>query len=113
MTNPVDPTKLRIYPLSPRDNLSGLDCREDDHSDPLGVQDFIINKARTYLANNLAAFWVVRYKDNLVGFFTISMNAIETRFLSPVHTVSGATTRVYPSMLIGQMGVDRKYQKRR
>lgn len=105
----INPDKLS-FSVSRDDDFSPLDFKEDDGSDPLGVDSFIRQKAKLYQKNNLATVYVVRYEKQTVAFFTVSMTSIEARKLAEDDRVEGATFRSYPAMLLGNMGVDRKYR---
>lgn len=106
----VDQTKLTFSPLSDNDNLRFLDFTKEDGSDPLGVDNFAKEKAVSYHNNKLSTVWVVRYENELVAFFSLSMFAIEIGKLAEVEKVVGATPRSYPAILLGQMGVDKRHR---
>jgi Acetyltransferase (GNAT) family len=108
----VDPKKICIRQFSSTDHLHKLDFREENNTDPLGVHDFIKAKAMSYHSNHLTSLWSVRYEGKLVGYFTISMNALGTDSIQEEDRVKKATTNRYPAMLIGQMGVDKNFRCR-
>lgn len=108
----LDPAKFGFNLLSENDNLNSLDFTEDNGTDPLGVNSFVQEKSSLYSKNKLSAVWVVRYEGELIGFFSLSMFAIEVRELAEGERVEGATPRSYPAALLGQMGVDKKQRRR-
>ena len=77
MSGKVNSKKLAVSPLSDNDDLLSLDFTEVDGSDPLEVDKFLHEKASVYHKNKLGTVWSVRYEDELVGFFSLSMFAIE------------------------------------
>lgn len=106
----IDPDKLDFSRFSPSDDYSGKDFTEDDGTDPLGVDQFIRTKASVYDSSDLSRVYTVRYDGEIVGFFAASMSAIEIKRLSPSDVVDGASTKYYPALLLGQMGVDKKHR---
>ena len=102
---------LRFKPLQLGEKFQNLDFREDDNSDPMEIDSFFKNKRETYHKNNLSRIWIVRENDIPVAYFTTSMNSIEIDFLTAREQVSDTTTKRYPAVLIGRMGVDKKYRK--
>jgi hypothetical protein len=68
----INQDELDIDIVSDGDDISALDCRELDNTDPLGVQNFLKTKTRIYSRNSLASLWRVKYKGKIVAFFTLS-----------------------------------------
>lgn len=107
----INRDKLSFSISTEADDFSKLNCKENDGSDPLGIDDFIHNKAKLYRKNNLSTIYAVRYEGEIIAFFTTSMGAISVEKLSKEDTVTGYTPKSYPAMLLGNMGVDSKFQK--
>lgn len=103
---------LRYRPFSNSDTFPPLDFTNDDGKDPLGVNGFFHNNLQTYRQNNLSTVWIVREDTTPIAYFTVSMNAIEVKELAAVEKVASTTTSRYPAVLLGQMGVDKKYRHR-
>ncbi|SMH71281.1 GNAT family N-acetyltransferase [Candidatus Nitrosotalea okcheonensis] len=99
--------------ISPGDDLSLLDFAESDGTDPLGVAEFARTKAAKYHENKIATVRVVRDKKEIVAYFTVSMSAISVDILASGEKVEGVTSIRYPAMLLGQLGVDKKYRGKR
>lgn len=91
-------------------DLSGLDFTEPDNTDPLGVDEFAKKKALFYHDGKLSTVRVVKYKDETVGFFAVSMFAISVQQLARDERMVEATPVRYPAMLLGQLGVDKKHR---
>jgi GNAT superfamily N-acetyltransferase len=106
----IDLNKLIFATFSKDDNFATLDFTDDNGSDPLGVDDFIRNRAAIYLSNNLCAIYTVRHADQIVAYFTASMSAIETKRLVYEDKVPNVGILSYPALLLGQMAVDKKYR---
>lgn len=102
--------KLDFDYLSEHDVISGLDFREHDDSDPLGVHDFFYNKAITYNHNKISTVRIVRTDGRIVAFFAVSMSAISLQHLESNEKLDLVTPLRYPAMLIGQLGVDKKFR---
>lgn len=112
MPEKINPDDLDIDVVSVGDDIAVLDCTEPDGTDPLGVQDFLKTKALIYSKNNLSSLWRVKYKEKIVAFFTLSMSSIGLDEVPHSRQVKEMTAR-YPALLIGQMGVDKKYRGRK
>lgn len=101
---------LRYKPISDGESFTVLDFTTDDGKDPLGVNKFFHSDLQTYRKNNLSTIWIVKDSDEPVAYFTMSMNAIEVKELEANEKVDDITTSRYPAVLLGQMGVDKKYR---
>lgn len=93
-------------------DLSKLDFTDKDGTDPLGVDEFAKKKALAYHKNKLSTVRVVIYENELVAYFAVSMSSIGIDQLDNKEKIPEATPRRYPSMLLGQLGVDKKYRGR-
>jgi hypothetical protein len=109
--DPIDANKLDFSPYSPLDNFSQLDFTDRDGLDPLGVNEFIHDNPQYNVENNLSAIFSVRYENNLVAYFTLSMSIIQKRDMQPDDVIN-TTFHPYPALLLGQLGVEKKYQGR-
>lgn len=87
-----------------------LDFTEDDGSDPLEIHKFYYEDLKRYQENKLSTVRFIKSKGIIVGYFTVSMNAIELDKLGKDEKVKGTTPKKYPAMLIGRMGIDKKYR---
>lgn len=112
MSAKINPDDLDIDIVSGGDDISILDCTEQDGTDPLGVQDFLKTKASAYSKNNLTSLWRVKYKGKIVAFFSLSMSSIGLDDVPRSRQVKEMSAR-YPALLIGQMGVDKNYRGRK
>lgn len=92
--------------------LPKLVLTEDDGSVPLEINRFFYSDLEKYHNNKLSTVRLVKVDGKVVGYFTVSMNAIELSILDKDEKVSGTSTKKYPVMLLGRMGVDKKYRKR-
>lgn len=104
----IDPDKLFFPLLSETDDFSALDFTDDQGTDPLGVDDFIKKRVQEYLKNNLSTIYSVKYDGRLVGFFTLSMFAIQVKELQDSEKIGEMRLVSYPAVLLGQMRVDKK-----
>lgn len=103
---------LEYSQLKPNEKFPTLDFTDDDKTDPMEINHFFHKEKFNYQNNNLARVWIVRNNNVPLAYFTTSMNAIEVKLLAQSEQVIDATTKRYPSMLLGRMGVDKKYRKK-
>lgn len=108
----VDQKLIKIRTYSSKDKLKKLDFTEDDNTDPLDIADFIKTKSDIYHSSRLTSMWSVIYRGKLVGFFAISMNALATDNMHEGDRIKKITTKRYPAILLGQMGIDKKFRNR-
>lgn len=92
--------------------LPKLDLTEDDGSDPLEIDHFFRNELKKYHDNKLSTVRFVKTDEKVIAYFTVSMNAIEVNILPRDEKVSGTSTKKYPAILLGRMGVDREFRKK-
>lgn len=74
------------------------------------IHQFYYDDLRRYQENNLSTVRLIKADDRFVGYFTVSMNAIELDKLNKDEKVRNTTPKKYPAMLIGRMGIDKKYR---
>jgi len=96
-SNAINPDKLKFDKLTESDRLSQLDCTEKDGSDPLEIQKFVQENAARFQKANLSAVYVVRYEDEIVGCFSLSMFAINVERLAITEKVKEARFKSYPA----------------
>ena len=116
MIEKADPKDIQIRELGEYDDFSKLDFTDEESGlDPLHVNEFFHSKKVIEFRNQkLSSVWSVLYKKQLVGCFTLSMFAINTNKLSKGEVVKKAgDIRSYPSVLLGQLGVDKQFRHRR
>src|SRR5919108_3004398 len=106
----IDRDRLEIRPIKPNNDVSKLDCTEDDGSDPLGVQNYLTTKAVAYHEGRVSAVFIVKQDKRVLAFFTLSMTAIEKEELEKADKLGGFVYRTYPAVLLGQLGVDKQYR---
>lgn len=101
---------FEIKPLTDFEELKTLNFLENEY-DPLGVHDFAQVKAASYSKNKLSTIWGVTRAGRLVGFFAVSMSSIQTKKLESMeHVPDAQTIYSYPTVLLGQLGVDKGHR---
>jgi hypothetical protein len=110
--SPIDSNELEFSLYSPLDDFSNLDFTDRDALDPLDVNKFIHNNPQYYVENNISAIYLVRYEQNIVAYFTLSMSSIIKKAMENEDLVSNIPFTTYPALLLGQLGVEKKYQGR-
>lgn len=111
MLEPIDFKKLDFEQLSDYADLNMINISKPDEVDTLGVRKFLTTKARIYKKNNLSSVWKVLYENQIIGFFTISMNSMHSSIIPKGSQIQGMTGR-YPSILLGQMWVTESFRGR-
>lgn len=103
---------LKIREIENTDDISKLDFTDDDKTDPLEVNAFFHSpKANEYQKQKLTSIWVVFYKDELVGCFTLSMFAVGiVKLAGEELVVKAGEMKSYPAVLLGQFGVDKAFR---
>lgn len=102
---------LDFHTLTSTRNLPKLDFTEKNGEDPLGIDHFYHYELEMYMQSNLSKVWVIETGRKIIAYFTVSMSAIELQKLDKLNEkVRGTTPKRYPSMLLGRMGVDKKYR---
>ena len=91
---------------------SDLDFTENDSKDTLSIHKFYYDDLARYQQSNLSTVRLIKADGKIVGYFTVSMNAIELAKLGKDEKVKNTTPKKYPAMLIGRMGVDKKYRNK-
>ena len=92
------------------DNFSDLNFRDDDDSDPLKVDEFIHDNPKQYIDNHVSTIFTVRYHNQIIAFFTISMSSIGKKDMEFDDKINNIPFHSYPALLLGQIGVDKKYR---
>ena len=104
----IPSTELKYKVLEESDDLSKFDCSKND---PLEVNEFIHKEAIPFQKEKLGITYLFFHHGEIVGFVTLAMSEIE---LTEVEEEPPFPLDIkhYPSLLIGQLGVDNKYQFR-
>jgi hypothetical protein len=105
----IDPSKLDFDTLLKTDNFTDLDFTQKDGQDPLGVNEFIHNNPERYIENHVSTIYTVKYENNIVGYFTLSMSHIGIKDMMGDDHLDVPFPN-YPALLLGQLGVAKKYR---
>jgi hypothetical protein len=110
----IDPSKLKFKLYDPsRDNLTDLDLTQTDGSDPLLVEEYVKSHILEDIENKNYKIYVVTYEENMIAFFTLSMSVICSKNLfrdDSGHGNNGSKKVVFPALLMGKIGIDKKYR---
>jgi GNAT superfamily N-acetyltransferase len=109
-TQPVDLTKVQFQRLSSTSKLKGFDCTEADGTDPLGLQEFIQKEALVYQSERIGVTYLTLHGKDVVAFITVSMNCLSVNELDKPEKVAEISTRRYPALLLGRLGVDKRFR---
>lgn len=96
-----------------QNELKKLDLIDKDIPESLEVVDFIKNKMAKYVSNNFTTVYSVRYYDELVGFFTMSMSHLLITDATSKKINNQTLPRRYPAVYIGTMAVDKKFRNKK
>ena len=111
MSEPIDNNSLKFDIVESESELLVIDPDVSDDVDTLHVRKFLRNDAPTYVKNNLTSVWKVTHKDQIIAFFTLSMNSVGLEIIPQESRVKEMRGR-YPAMLLGQMWVDPSFRGR-
>lgn len=75
----------------------------------LNVDAYIHSNPTNYIQHHVSTIYSVRYENNLIGYFTLSMSSIGRRDVLDNDTLSVPFSD-YPALLLGQMGIDINYR---
>ncbi len=106
----IDRKKLAFDPVENELDLSMIDPSEQDEIDTLGVRLFLKDKSFLYKQNNLTSVWKVRYENEIIGFFTVSMNGVGLQIIPSENQIDEVSTKKYPAILLGQMWVTKSFR---
>ena len=104
--------ELSFSTLESNDDILKLDCTETDGSDSLNVNEFIHKHAIKSHNAKLTTVYMVRYKNEIVACFSLSMFVIKEKKLTKEDQVKDSPFSSYPAILLGQMCVDKQYRGR-
>ncbi|WP_323736342.1 GNAT family N-acetyltransferase [Methanosphaera sp. ISO3-F5] len=90
---------LKIHKLNLEDSLEkfDFDCGDEDLNNFLFIDSF------KYIQNNLSIIYLIFFQEELVGYFSLSSDAIKIKTLEIKHGF-------YPAVKIGRLAVNKKYQ---
>lgn len=111
MSEPIDNNSLKFGIVEIESELLVIDPDVSDDVDTLDVRKFLRYDAPTCVKNNLTSVWKVTYKDQIIAFFTASMNSVGWEIIPQGSRVEGMRGR-YPAMMLGQMWVDPSFRGR-
>lgn len=101
---------LSYEKLSEDVDLSSFCC---DKGDELGVDEFIHNEALDYQKGLYGVTYLFYYNDEVVGFVTLAMGSVRANELPEgMEADPDMEISTFPSLLIGQIGVDNRFRKR-
>jgi hypothetical protein len=110
----IDHDRLEIRPIKPNeDDISKLDCTEEDGTDPRKVQNFLRTEALDYHRGKASTVYIVKeqQRDDILAFFALSMFGLEANRLGEDDKLASYDKRSYPAVLLGQIGVDKAYRE--
>ena len=90
-----------------------LTVPEEDGSDPLGVQNFLQTHARDYHVGRVSTVYVVKQGERILAFFTLCMTGLRSNRVATSDMLTNFRPITYPAVLLGQMGVDKRYRGHR
>jgi hypothetical protein len=100
--------RLRFKILDVRFNLSDLDFTDKDGMDCEKVQWFIRKYALKHQQRNLGITRVILFKNNPIGYFTISTSYIDKESIDKSMRPFTRTTSIFPAMIIEYIAIDKQ-----
>lgn len=102
--------ELSFRKLTEDVELSSFCCDKDDE---LGIDEFIHSEALDYQKGHYGVTYLFYHSNEIVGFVTVAMGSVRAKELpEEMETNDESRIKTFPSLLIGQLGVDNKYRKR-
>lgn len=98
--------ELIIEPLSERHNLDVFCCTDDD------LNDFLKNDALSNQELLINRTFVCIYKGRVIGFFSLLADTIKVVEMKKGKTNEEHPYREYPSMKIGRLAVDKRFERK-
>ena len=111
-------TNFELHPIDSNVQLAAFDCGDSETNDFLKVRALDFN---TY---KIASTYLFMEAENIVAFFTISNNCLKDlgedkgydkkvwkRFHKKVNIPHVKQIKQYPAILVGRLGVDKKFQR--
>ena len=98
-SNKIDFNKLEVHVF--RNKLP--DNIKFDSGD-IDLNEFLYEESIDYCKSNLAVIYLIFYEDHLIAYFSLSSDSVK------INQKLDIKLRYYPSMKIGRLAVDKKYQ---
>ena len=73
-------------------------------SGDIDLNEFLYEESIDYCKSNLAVIYLIFYEDHLIAYFSLSSDSVK------INQKLDIKLRYYPSMKIGRLAVDKKYQ---
>lgn len=99
-----DESKVGFQMLNSDMDISNLDCRENDGTDPDGIHEFIQNNALSHQDHKLGFTHVITYDDTPIGYATIAASRIEHTKMTGERTPK-TTLATYPAIIIANLSI--------
>jgi predicted GNAT family N-acyltransferase len=99
--------EIQVVPLSQIHNTSDFDCEDSD------INEFLKRDALLYQKIQLAKIYVLIYRENIVGFFSLSTDSIKLKNDEKVSSPKLKTKRLceFPAVKIGRLGIDKRFKE--
>lgn len=106
MDEQIDISELDIVKLSSGFDLSAFDCGDPD------LNSFLKDDALLYQKGSLAVIYLCLYKNHIVGYFSLSSDAIRLDF-EEKESMPEPKRRLgeYPAVKIGRLAVHKDFRK--
>ena len=107
-SNDIAPEELTFEVLTDQHDLSGFNCDADDE---LGLSEFIHEQALQFQKEKMGITYLFYYKDEIVGFATLSMSQIEIKE-TKIKLAFKTKITDYPALMIGRLATNNNYRNR-
>ena len=98
-SNKIDFNKLEVHAIAKKLPYNiNFDSGDDD------LNEFLYKESIEYCKSNLAVVYLVFYENKIIGYFSLSSDSVK------VNKKLDIKLKYYPSMKIGRLAVDKKYQ---
>lgn len=100
---PVAYEDVKFHILTHPSQVTLFSCIDDE------LNEFLHTDAMYYQENRLASTHLAEYHDDIVGFFTLSNDCIETQAIAEDERDTGFTHPKYPALKIARFAVHRDF----
>jgi len=97
---------VTIFPLSARHDTSSFNCTNHD------LNDFLKNDAIENQEQMVSRTYVCFYKEQLVGFYTLTTDIIEVKHIEKTHRWDGYKHKKYPAIKLARLSVDCRFERK-
>ncbi len=102
----ISPGEVEVKEMSSYYGLQEFDCGDED------LNEFLKSDSLVYKQQLIAKTFIVIYQEKIVAFFSVMNDAIKLNLQETKQTRQLSRLHEYPSLKIGRLGVDKRFERR-